>query len=77
MLPLLMTIFACAPAPEGLRETPDGPGPVVKVDWDARPLPDIPFPNDLATTVSRHSPTGLRLNVPLAAKTEMERHARK
>ncbi|RME20400.1 MAG: hypothetical protein D6798_20555 [Deltaproteobacteria bacterium] len=73
-LPLLLA--ACAPYPEGLRATPAGDGPVVIVDWDAEPLPDIPYPNDLATVVDRHSPTGLRLNVPLAAKTEMERHAR-
>ncbi len=76
MLPLLL-LTACAPYPEGLRATPDGTGPMVRVDWDAKPLPDVPFPSDLATTVDRHSPTGLRLNVPLAASTEMERHARK
>ena len=76
MLPLTLLALACAPHPEGLRATPEGTGPVVRVDWDARPLPDVPFPTDLATTVDRHSPTGLRLNVPLAASTELERHAR-
>ena len=76
MLPLLILAHACAPYPEGLRATPAGTGPTVRIDWDAKPLPDVPFPNDLATTVDRHSPTGLRLNVPLAASTEMERHAR-
>ena len=76
MLPLLLLSTACAPHPEGLRLTPDGTGPTVRIDWDARPLPDVPFPTDLATTVDRHSPTGLRLNVPLSASTELERHAR-
>ena len=46
------------------------------VDWEAEPLPDIPYPNDLATTVDRHSPTGLRLNVPLASNTWVEEKAR-
>ena len=73
---LLILLGACAPYPEGLRRTPEGDGPEVRVDWDAEPLPDIPYPNDLATTVDRHSPTGLRLNVPLAANTEVERKAR-
>lgn len=72
----LTNLLSCAPYPEGLRRTPEGSGPLVRVDWDAEPLPDIPFPNDLATRTDRSSPTGLRLNVPLAAKTEMERHAR-
>ncbi|MFN7143769.1 MAG: hypothetical protein ACK4YP_08350, partial [Myxococcota bacterium] len=48
----------------------------MKVDWDAKPLPDVPFPTDLATVVDPTSPTGLRLNVPLHTTTEMERHAR-
>lgn len=74
---MLLVLLACAPYPEGLRETPTGNGPVVRVDWDAKPLPDIPFPNDLATRVDSTSPTGLRLNVPLAARTKMEETARK
>ena len=73
---LLLLLYACAPYPEGLRATPDGDGPVVKVDWDAEPLPEIPFPNDLATVVDRHSPTGLRVNVPIAAKTHLEIESR-
>ena len=76
MLPLLLSL-ACAPFPDGLRSTPPGDGPVVRVDWDAEPLPDIPFPNDLATRVDRHSVTGLRVNVPTEAHTEEERDARR
>lgn len=70
-------VSACAAYPEGLRETPDGDGPVVRVDWDAEPLPDIPFPNDLATRLDRSSPTGLRLNVSQLAHTFQESEARK
>ena len=72
----MLLLLACAAPPEGLRETPDGTGPVVTVDWDARPLADIPFPNDLATRADLTSPTGLRLNIPLAAETESEAEAR-
>ena len=63
VLPLAL-LCACAPLPEGLRATPAGSGPVVRVDFDAEPLPDIPFPNDLAARPDVSSPTGLRLNPP-------------
>lgn len=76
MSALILLLAACAPYPEGLRATPTGDGPVVRVDWDHKPLPDVPFPTDLATRVDRHSPTGLRLNVPTDAPTELERHSR-
>jgi hypothetical protein len=58
--------------PEGLAETPSGNGPIIKFDLDARPFPEIPFPNDLATTVDDSSPTGKRLNVSLIAPTWLE-----
>ena len=76
LLALASLSAACAPYPEGLRATPPGNGPEVRVDWDAEPLPDIPYPNDLATTLDRHSPTGLRLNVPLQSNTWVEEKAR-
>jgi len=48
------------------------------VRWDlaARPLPDIPFPNDVATRLDETSPTGRRLNVSLLADLRMDRQAR-
>ncbi len=64
----LLLLSSCA-APEGLRLTPAGDGPVVTVDWDAEPLPELPFPNDLATRPDPTSPTGLRLNISLVADT--------
>ncbi len=73
---LLATVLGCATGPEGLRETPDGSGPLVRVDWDAEPLPEIPFPNDLATRNDPGSPTGLRLNISEDAPTKLEREAR-
>jgi len=72
----LLMMTACA-APDGLRLTPEGTGPMVVIDWDAEPLPEIPFPNDLALRVDQSSPTGLRLNLSEQAPTEMERRARR
>ena len=73
---MILALLACAPYPEGLRATPEGSGPVVVVDWEAKPLPELPFPNDLATRTDVTSTTGLRLNIPTDAPTAMERHAR-
>ncbi|MBW2257881.1 MAG: hypothetical protein JRI25_25225, partial [Deltaproteobacteria bacterium] len=71
-------LVACATAPEGLRETPSGDGPTVVIDWDARPLPELPYPNDLATRSDLTSPTGLRLNISTeAATTELEARTRR
>jgi hypothetical protein len=73
---LLILLAACDQPSEGLRETPDGTGPVVLVDWDAKPLPDIPFPNDLATRPDPTSVTGLRVNISEEAPTQVEKEAR-
>ncbi|MCO4771776.1 MAG: hypothetical protein KDA24_17225 [Deltaproteobacteria bacterium] len=43
------------------------------LDFDAEPLPEIPFPNDLAARLDVTSPTGLRLNFSEVAPTEHER----
>lgn len=72
----LATLAGCASPPEGLRLTPDGTGPLVVVDWDAEPLPEIPFPNDLATRPDPTSLTGLRLNLSKIGTTDRESEAR-
>ena len=69
-------LLACAPYPEGLLATPPGNGPMVDVDWDAEPLPEIPFPNDLSARPDPTTRTGLRLNLPLDAPTEQENETR-
>jgi hypothetical protein len=68
-------LAACGPA-AGLRATPAGTGPMVRVDWDAKPLPDLPFPNDLATRPDETSPTGLRVNISTVADTEEQSETR-
>lgn len=71
-LPIAAT--ACA-APEGLM--PSQPAQVtVKFDFDHRPLPDIPLPNDIATRPDPDSPTGLRINASTLAPTGYERRTR-
>ena len=77
LLPLFINVTGCSPYLEGLRPTPDGSGPAVVIDWDAKPLPEIPLPNDLATRPDPSSVTGLRLNISEEAPTEMEREARR
>lgn len=74
---LLFASLSACQALEGLRATPAGSGPTIVADWDAEPLPEIPFPNDLATRVDPTSPTGLRLNLSEEAPTELEREARR
>jgi hypothetical protein len=63
---ILTTIFifsSCSfQAPDGLAPTPEGSGPEIVFDLDARPFPNIPFPNDLATRPDPGSPTGRRVN---------------
>lgn len=74
----VVLLCACASPPQGLRATPPGSGPGIVVDWDARPLPELPFPNDLATRADPMSPTGLRVNISIdAATTDLERQARR
>jgi hypothetical protein len=55
------------------------PGTGAQVHWDvtARPLPEIPLPNDVATVYDPTSPTGLRINASQVATTQWETSVRK
>lgn len=59
-------------APDGLHQARTLGGAKVIFDLDARPLPEIPFPNDVATRVDPSSPTGIRVNVSTMAATDLE-----
>ena len=61
---------------EGLASAVDRGGPKVSFDLTHKPLPEIPFPNDLATRPDSGSPTGLRLNASLIAPSQLEREVR-
>lgn len=82
LLSLVLSIAAllvgCLPdeAPRGLRPSPGGSGPRVIFQLDTRPLPDIPFPNDLLARPDPDSPTGLRLNLAVLAPSTAERRLR-
>ncbi len=74
---IALGLAGCAESPSGIALTPDGEGPVVVFEFDHKPLPEIPFPNDLATRPDPSSPTGLRVNASLIAPTELESTARR
>jgi len=62
------TLACSSGAPfEGLAPAVDRGGPKVVFDLAANPLPQIPFPNDVATTPDPNSPTGLRFNAAIGA----------
>jgi len=80
----LLALTACgdalSPAGErntGLRATVATGGPKVIYDVLAKPLPEIPLPNDQATRLDPTTATGRRLNVSFEAVTAYERRARK
>ncbi len=75
----VFTLAACANGPrsEGLAPTIPTGGPVVVYDIEARPLPEIPLPNNAATRLDPASPTGRWLNVSEQAPTNYERDVRR
>lgn len=76
---LLSTLFlasSCETKLEGLARAPQSNGPKIVFDLLAKPLPEIPFPNDLATRFDADSPTGLRINASMMAPTFLEKEVR-
>ena len=63
--------------PEPLTQARRSGGPVVTFDLFARPLPEIPLPNDIATRPDPSSPTGRRINSSQVASTQWEREVRR
>ncbi len=62
--------------PPTLGPAPSGMGPRVRWDLNARPLPEIPLPNDVATWPDPTSPTGRRINASFVAPTDLESRVR-
>lgn len=75
----ILLFLACGDktSPKGLFRTAETSGPMVIFDPDAKPVPIVPFPNDLMTRYDETSPTKLRLNLPLNGVTELENALRK
>lgn len=61
---------------EGLAPAEATGGPAVVWDPEALPLPDIPLPNDALTRRDPSTPTGRRVDIPLAATTAHENDVR-
>jgi len=61
---------------EGLAPARETGGPRIVFDLTRKPLPEIPFPNDLATRPDPGSPTGLRVNSSLSAPSQLEQRTR-
>jgi hypothetical protein len=76
--PLLFVSFfaACTgSSPEGIAPSKQA-STTVKLDFDHRPLPEIPLPNDIATRFDPSSPTNRRINASMVAPTSFERRVR-
>jgi hypothetical protein len=73
---LLVVVAGCmSPEPGGLL--PSQPADTtVLVDLFARPLPELPLPNDLATRGDISSATGRRVNASMVAPTHFESRTR-
>lgn len=61
--------------PSGLASSSDAVV-TVKYDWFAKPLPEIPLPNDIATRFDEDSPTKRRINASMIAPTNYESRVR-
>ncbi|MBM4344131.1 MAG: hypothetical protein FJ100_12250 [Deltaproteobacteria bacterium] len=68
-------VAACQDGPEGLAKS-QAAGVHVRLDFEARPLPEIPLPNDLATIHDPAAATGRRINASMLAATSYERRTR-
>jgi hypothetical protein len=69
----LVVLGSCAaPEGKGLMPTPVGTGAAVKFDAFAKPLPEVPLPNDFATRFDATSPTKRRINASMVAATKWE-----
>ena len=78
VLALCSSLAACeGPEATGIGKTPPGTGPRVIFDLSAKPLPEIPLPNNVATRLDESSPTGRRLNVTIEATTQAEQKLRR
>lgn len=73
----LLTLAGCAsPEGKGLMASAPGTGAEVVFDVFAKPLPNVPLPNDFATRFDATSPTHRRVNASMMASTKWERSTR-
>ncbi len=73
---LILSVTACDTEEERGIWPATPAATTVKMDFQARPLPEIPLPNDIATRYDKTSPTGRRVNASMIAPTRFEQEAR-
>ena len=75
---VMCSLVACdgGGLPAGLHNAPSGTGPRIVWDLEAKPIANIPLPNDIATVPDNNAPTGLHLNASLVAPTILEHNLR-
>ncbi|MDP2271141.1 MAG: hypothetical protein Q8K32_10455 [Archangium sp.] len=74
---VVAVVAGCAsPEGRGLMESGPGTGSEVVFDVFAKPLPNIPLPNDFATRFDASSVTKKRINASMMASTKWERSTR-
>ena len=79
---VIVSLLACLVAVGCISDPPAGLAPsqpaatTVLFDFEAKPLPEIPLPNDVATRYDKTSPTGRRINASKIAPTHFEALAR-
>lgn len=80
LIKLLAVVILCAgcasPEGKGLMESGPGTGAEVVFDVFAKPLPNVPLPNDFATRFDATSATKKRINASMVATTKWERSTR-
>src|SRR4051794_22051390 len=80
VIKLLAVVIFCAgcasPEGKGLMESGNGTGAEVVFDVFAKPLANIPMPNDFATRFDATSATKKRINASMVATTKWERSTR-
>ncbi len=74
---LLLLAGCLSDPPTALGPATGGTGPMVRYEPLAKPDPEVPWPNDLATIVDLTSPTGRRLNTATAVPLEVEANLRR
>lgn len=73
---LVIGLAGClSPEPEGLASS-QAAATTVKFDFEHKPLPEIPLPNDIATRYDETSATLRRINASMIAPTGLERRVR-
>ena len=76
LIAVVLGVGCASPEGKGLMESGNGTGAEVVFDVFAKPLANIPMPNDFATRFDANSVTKKRINASMVATTKWERSTR-